>query len=270
MEHLDSYQLPATSYQLPGRKVVSGSLKLKAGSWRLSACITERMPPVLIALLLLLTLGGCNSSSSPNTPTTPPPAGPVPVVVVLGDSLTAGPGLRSEDAYPAVLQQRARDAGYPHRFMNAGVSGDTTADGLRRLDTALHADTKVLVVALGANDGLQRMPVETVKQNLRQIIERARSRNIRVLLCGMESLPTNGIDYVIRFHNIFPDLATEYQLPLMPFLLEGVFGRQDLNLPDGLHPNAAGMRVIASTMWPYLEPLLQATRLTLTLITPNS
>ena len=181
------------------------------------------------------------------------------MVVVLGDSLTAGPGLRTEDAYPALLQERARAEGLPHRFVNAGISGDTTADALRRLDSALLPETRVLVVALGANDGLQGVAAETVRLNLRQILERARARGIRVLLCGMETLPTHGLDYVVRFHSLFPDLAREFEVPLMPFLLNGVFGRPDLNLLDNFHPNAAGMRVISSEMWPYLEPLLRAT-----------
>lgn len=209
---------------------------------------------VAFAMVLLAACGGSSGSS----PTGPAPA-VTPIVVVLGDSLTAGPLLRTEDAYPALLQERARAAGFPHRVVNAGVLGDTTADGLRRLDAALHPDTRVLVVALGANDGIAGVATDTVKQNLRQIIERARARSIRVLLAGMESLPTHGLEYVVRFHNIFPDLAREFELPLMPFLLEGVFGRPELNLPDGFHPNAAGMRVIASEMWPYLEPLLRAT-----------
>jgi len=209
---------------------------------------------ITFAMVLLAACGG----SSGNAPTSPSPA-TTPLVVVLGDSLTAGPGLRTEDAYPALLQERARSAGLPHRVVNAGVSGDTTADGLRRVDGALQPDARVLVVALGANDGLGGVATDTVKQNLRQIIERARTRGIRVLLCGMETLPTHGLDYVARFHNIFPDLAREFEVPLMPFLLQGVFGRPELNLFDGFHPNAAGMRVIASEMWPWLEPLLRAT-----------
>jgi acyl-CoA thioesterase-1 len=206
--------------------------------------------------LALLALVACGSS--PSTTTTPAPPG-TPVAVVLGDSLTAGPGLSPSNAYPALLQQRARDAGYPHRVINAGVSGDTTADALRRLDAALRADTRVLVVALGANDGLQGVPVATVKRNLTEIIERAQGRNIRVLLAGMEAPPTRGFQYSVDFHVIFPDLAQQFDVPLMPFLLAGVFGEPSLNLPDGFHPNAAGMRVIADAMWPYLEPRLQAT-----------
>ena len=211
--------------------------------------------------LVALALFGVISCSddSPNTPTNPGPAPNAPVVVVLGDSLTAGPGLRTEDAYPAVLQARAQSAGLPHRVVNAGVSGDTTADALRRIDAALVPETRVLVVALGANDGIVGVPTDTVKQNLRQIIQRARTRNISVLLAGMESPPTHGLDYSVRFHNIFPDLAAEFNLRLMPFLLQNVLGRAELNLPDGLHPNAAGMRVIATEMWPFLEPLLRAT-----------
>ncbi len=213
----------------------------------------------VFAAVLTVLLAACGGGSKSGSPTSPAPAGYTPVVVVLGDSLTAGPLLRADQAYPALLQARAASAGYPHRFVNAGVLGDTTADALRRLDAALQSDTRVLVVALGANDGIQKVPVDSVKQNLRQIIERARGRGILVLLCGMESVPSNGVDYIVRFHNIYPEIAREYDVPLMPFLLEGVFGRPDLNLPDGLHPNAAGMNVIASTMWPYLEPLLRAT-----------
>jgi acyl-CoA thioesterase-1 len=212
----------------------------------------------LLLIVALAFLAACRGDSSPDSPAAPAPAA-TPAVVVLGDSLTAGPGLAREETYPALLQEQARSERLPHRFVNAGVSGDTSGDALRRLDAALVPETRVLVVALGANDGLQGVPVETMRQNLRQIIERARARDIRVLLCGMESLPNRGLEYVLRFHNVFPELAAEYGIPLMPFLLRNVLGRQDLNLPDGLHPNAAGMRVIANEMWPWMEPLLRAT-----------
>jgi acyl-CoA thioesterase I len=178
-------------------------------------------------------------------------------IVALGDSLTAGPGLTSAQAWPSLLQERMRREGYPHRMVNAGISGDTTAGALRRLDAALTPDTGLLIVALGANDGLRGVPVEEVRRNLSAIIERAQARNIRVLLCGMQTLPTRGWDYTLAFQRIFPDLAQQYNVPLMPFLLAGVVGNPELNLGDGIHPNAAGMQRIADAMWPYLEPLLR-------------
>lgn len=211
------------------------------------------MNALLIGVMAVLMLA-CGSSSGPAEPGGTPAKRPV--VVVLGDSLTAGPGLRAEEAYPALLQRKAADAGYPHRIANAGVSGDTTADALRRLDRALEPDATVLVIALGANDGLRNVPVAQVRQNIAAIIERAKSRGLRVLLCGMDTPPYHGWEYTLDFHRIFPDLAAEYDVPLMPFLLTGVVGNRDLNLPDGVHPNAAGMRVIADAMWPYLQPLL--------------
>lgn len=211
------------------------------------------MNALLIGVMAVLMLA-CGSSSGPAEPGGTPAKRPV--VVVLGDSLTAGPGLRAEEAYPALLQRKAADAGYPHRIANAGVSGDTTADALRRLDRALEPDATVLVIALGANDGLRNVPVAQVRQNIAAIIERAKSRGLRVLLCGMDTPPYHGWQYTLDFHRIFPDLAAEYDVPLMPFLLTGVVGNRDLNLPDGVHPNAAGMRVIADAMWPYLQPLL--------------
>jgi len=206
---------------------------------------------VAAAVALLISCGG----EPPQTPSTVESV--TPVVVVLGDSLTAGTGLRSEEAYPALLQQRARAAGYRHVFRNAGVSGDTTANAVRRLDAALVPDTRVLVVALGANDGLRGVPIATIRLNLETIIGRAQSRSIRVLLCGMETPPIHGWQYSIDFHRLFPELAGRTGVPLVPFLLLGVAGDPDYNLGDRVHPNAAGMRIMADTIWPYLEPLLK-------------
>jgi acyl-CoA thioesterase-1 len=208
----------------------------------------------LASILLVLTACGRDPAVSPSAVGA---AAPVPIVVALGDSLTAGPGLRPEETYPALLQERLRSAGYRHRVVNAGVSGDTSADALRRLDAALVPDTAVLIVAVGANDGLRAVPVATVSRNVGEIITRAQARTIKVLLCGMETPPVNGWQYTVDFHKVFPDLATTHGVPLMPFLLWGVAGRPEYNLGDGVHPNAAGMRIIAQTMWPYLEPLLR-------------
>ena len=209
---------------------------------------------LVTAVLLVLAACGGNASISPSDVSQP---AVTPIVVALGDSLTAGPGLRPEEAYPALLQDRIRSAGYPHRVVNAGVSGDTSADALRRLDAALVPDTSVLIVAIGANDGLRQVPVATIRRNLSEIIERAQGRNVKVLLCGMETPPVNGWQYTVDFHKIFPDVAATHNVPLMPFLLRGVAGDPEYNLGDRVHPNAAGMKVIANTMWPYLEPLLR-------------
>ena len=205
------------------------------------------------AILAILACGG--SSVAPDVPDSRTPV--TPIVVALGDSLTAGPGLRADETYPALLQQRVTAAGYPHRVMNAGVSGDTSADALRRLDRALVPDTTVLIVALGANDGLRGLPVDAMRTNLAAIIEQGQARGIKVLLCGMETPPTRGLDYSLAFHRVFPDLAARYGVTLMPFLLAGVALDPDFNLTDRFHPNAAGHRRIAENMWPYLEPLLR-------------
>lgn len=209
----------------------------------------NRWAGATLALLL-----ACSSNDGPIAPGSNDSA---PVVVALGDSLTAGPGLRESEAWPALIQERIRTGGLPHRMVNAGVSGDTTADGLARLDRALVPGTAVLIVALGANDGIRGVPVAEVERNLATIIERVQARNIRVLLCGIEALPNRGWEYTLEFHQVFPRLAARYSVPLMPFLLAGVVGRAELNLADGWHPNAAGMRVMADNIWPHLEPLLR-------------
>jgi acyl-CoA thioesterase I len=179
-----------------------------------------------------------------------------PLIVVLGDSLASGYGIGPTKSFPAVLQERVAQEGYPHRIVNAGVSGDTSAGGLRRVDGALRGDVRLLVVALGANDGLRGIPVAQVKANLARIIERAQTRDIRVLLCGMEALPTYGWQYTAAFHQMYSDLAKEYQVPLVPFLLIDVIGNPALMQPDHIHPNAAGARVMADHVWPYFESLL--------------
>lgn len=201
---------------------------------------------------------GCGAS--PSTPTSPGASAPEPpIVVALGDSLTAGPGLSRDETFPAVLQRRAAAAGYPHRIINAGVSGDTSTDIAARFDRDVVTGTRVLILAAGANDGLQGLPVSTLRRDVTSMIERAQARNIRILLCGMETPPTHGFQYSIDFHRVFPDLASTYDVPLMPFLLMGVVGLPEYNLGDRVHPNARGAQLIAGNMWPYLEPLLKQT-----------
>ena len=182
-----------------------------------------------------------------------------PRVVVLGDSLASGRGIGADNAFPAVLQKKLNDEGLEFEMVNAGISGDTSTGALRRFERLLDDDVRVLVLELGANDGLRGVPVSQVKSNLARIIEAAQARRIAVLLCGMEALPIHGWDYSVAFHNAFGELAKQYDVPLVPFILMNVIGNRDLMQPDRAHPNAAGARAIADNIWPYLKPLLAPT-----------
>jgi acyl-CoA thioesterase I len=179
-----------------------------------------------------------------------------PRIVILGDSLTAGLGLPPDQAYPTLLQQRLDKEGLNYEVVNAGVSGDTSAGGLARLDWALEGDVRVLIVALGGNDGLRGLPAEELKGNLSQIIERAQKRHIQVVLAGMEAPPNFGQSYIVSFHQIYPELAKQYRVTLVPFLLQGVAGIDTLNQRDGIHPTAEGARIVADNIWPVLRPML--------------
>lgn len=179
-------------------------------------------------------------------------------IVALGDSLTSGHGIGRSNAYPARLERLLREAGLPFEVLNHGVSGDTTAGGVRRLGPALDANPHILIVALGANDGLRGVPVADVRRNLEQILEAAQARGITVLLCGMEAFPLYGWQYTLDFHQIFPDLAAKYGVRLVPFLLAGVVGNQTMLQPDFVHPNTAGANAMASNIWPYLQPMAAA------------
>jgi acyl-CoA thioesterase-1 len=178
------------------------------------------------------------------------------VIVALGDSLTAGLGVGADEAYPALLEARLRREGFAYRVVNAGVSGDTSAGGLRRIDWALRLSPAVVIVALGANDGLRGQPPEALRDNLTRIVERARAAGARVLLAGMRVPPNYGDDYARAFAGVYPAVAKATGVPLAPFLLDGVAGNSRLNQADGIHPTAEGQRRIAELLWPYLKPLL--------------
>jgi len=183
-----------------------------------------------------------------------------PRIAVLGDSLTAGLGVAQTASYPALLQERLAAAGLDFEIVNAGVSGDTSAGGLARLDWALDGDVRILIVALGGNDGLRGLPAAELQANLAQIIERAQARRIAVILAGMEAPPNYGRDYIVSFHKIFPALAAKYRVALVPFLLQGVAGDDALNQRDGIHPTAAGARIVADNVWAVLKPIAEARR----------
>src|SRR6187549_2215929 len=183
-----------------------------------------------------------------------------PRIVFLGDSLTAGYGLDRNQSVPSLIQGRLDSAGYRYEVVNAGVSGDTSAGGLSRLDWSLSGDVQVLVVELGANDGLRGLPVASMKKNLDQIIRRAKQRGITVLLTGMEAPPNYGAAYTREFRQVFHDLAQVHKIAFVPFFLQGVAGIPTLNIADGIHPNPAGARIVEGTLWRALQPLLAKPR----------
>jgi acyl-CoA thioesterase-1 len=180
-----------------------------------------------------------------------------PVIVAFGDSLTAGYGLRAGESYTDALQKELDRRGYIFRVVNQGISGETTSGGLARIDEALALKPKVVILELGANDGLRGTPVEATRQNLAAMIDAFQSAGSRVLLCGM-TLPRNyGPDYIRSFERVFFELAKEKKTALMPFFLQGVAAHRELMQADGLHPNAKGAAAVARNLMPYLAPLLR-------------
>lgn len=180
-----------------------------------------------------------------------------PLIIFLGDSLTAGFGLSEAQAFPAIVKGNLEEAGVPARVVNAGISGDTTAGGVSRLDWLLAQEPDVVVVELGANDGLRGLSLDETESNLDAIVRRSLEKGARVLLVGMKIPPSYGGEYATGFEQIFVRLAGRYSVALMPFLLEGVAADPELNLPDGIHPNAEGQRRVAANVTPYLMALLE-------------
>jgi len=209
----------------------------------------------MLCLAAVVAAAGAGCTDTASAASGPTQVAAARTIVAFGDSLTAGKGLNDDEAYPAVLERMLRAGGLPFSVKNHGVSGDTSADAVRRLDAALAESPAIMIVALGANDGLRGVPVAEVRRNLETIIEAAQARKITVLLCGMEALPVNGWEYTLAFHRLFPALAEKYNLPLVPFLLNGVIGNPRMVQQDHIHPNAAGAAEMARMIWPYLQPL---------------
>lgn len=233
----------------------------------------SRFCHALVTTLLALFSFGCQQTTQPvqqsqsptssNPLTTPAPATistsaeNLPAIVAFGDSLTAGFGLSPDESYTTLLQQKLDEKAYGYRVVNAGVSGDTSAGGARRIDWALQSgNVKLLILELGGNDGLRGLSVAEMKKNLSQIIERAQSRGVTVILAGMEAPPNLGAEYTREFRQTFRDLAKQYKTPFIPFVLDGIGGKPELNQPDGIHPNAEGEKIFTGNVWRTLEPLL--------------
>ncbi|HSJ07198.1 MAG TPA: arylesterase [Longimicrobiales bacterium] len=195
------------------------------------------------------------------------PVAPVPPhmeetqnIVVVGTSLTAGYGIAAELAYPAVLQATIDSAGLPFEVVNAGISGETSAGGLRRIDWSLQQPVDVLILELGANDGLRALDPDAMRSNLDAILTRTKDRypDADLLILGMEAPPNLGQVYTTRFRQVFREMARKHDAALVPFLLEGVAGNPALNLDDGIHPSPEGHRIIARTVWAELGPILES------------
>lgn len=219
-----------------------------------------------IILVLAMTLVACGGQTQTASTATPPasPTQPAPPaqsskarIVFLGDSLTAGLGLAADQSFPALIGKKLKDNGLDYEVVNAGVSGDTSAGVLRRLDWSLEGDVRVLIVALGGNDGLRGLPVSDLKSNLATIIKTAKAKGIAVIVAGMEAPPNFGDDYTKAFRRVYVDVAKDDQVKLIPFLLQGVAGDPSLNQADGIHPNVRGAQIVADLVWAELEPLLR-------------
>jgi len=203
---------------------------------------------VLLIMGSLLMFGAGAAAQTPRT------------VLFLGDSITTGLGIEPSEAFPSLIQKKIDAQGWNFKVINAGQSGDTSAGGLGRIDWLLRNKVDVLVLELGANDGLRGLPVEVTRKNLQAIIDRTRARYpaVKVVIAGMV-VPTNmGGDYGREFQATFPDLAKKNKAALIPFILEGVGGRRELNLPDGIHPTAKGHQIVAANVWKVLGPVLKS------------
>src|SRR5437764_4964033 len=214
----------------------------------------KRMPAIwaiALGVSLFLSGGGLPNARAAQTP--------AKSLVFLGDSLTAGFGVEPSEAFPALIAEKIRAAGLPFEVQNAGLSGDTSARGLRRIDWLLQRPIDVLVIELGANDGLRGLDLKSMKTNLQAIIDKTKAKNpqVKAVLAGMQVPPNLGAEYATGFQRVFTELARENNAILIPFLLEGVGGHRELNQQDLIHPSPAGHRIIADLVWRTLEPLLR-------------
>ena len=183
----------------------------------------------------------------------------VKTILFFGNSLTAGYGLELSQSFPTLIQQKIDSAGLKYKAVNAGVSGETSAGGNSRIDWILKQPVDVFVLELGANDGLRGIPVEETRKNLQAIIDKVKAKypEAELVIAGMQVPPNMGQQYASNFKSMFPDLASKNDMKLIPFLLEGVGGIRELNLPDGIHPTAEGQKIVAQNVWSVLQPVLQ-------------
>ena len=237
----------------------------------------------LLFCLLLIVLSGCDRANAPSPPSSSAPREGIgqqlgtdvtaqpgrpkaqisaerPRIVAFGNSLTAGLGVAQHESYPAQLQQKLDAVGYSYRVINAGVSGETTAGGLRRVPWVLKSQPSIVIVELGANDGLRGLSLQETKNNLERIVQQLQQSSVTVVLAGMKLPPNYGMEYTAGFQALYGALANQYHLTMIPFFLDGVASSSLLNQADGIHPTGEGYRVIVEKIFPALEPLLQRNR----------
>ena len=190
------------------------------------------------------------------SPVPPVWGGSSPVILAFGDSLTAGFGVPDSENYPSRLQRIISQNGYPHQVINGGVSGDTTAGGVRRIRWLMKQNPKIVILELGANDGLRGLSLKEMESNLEQIIGVCKEGGAKILLTGMKIPPNYGEEYTVGFEQIYTRLAEKHRLSLVPFFLEGVAGQREYTRPDGIHPLGPGYSIVARTVWKYLKPLI--------------
>jgi acyl-CoA thioesterase-1 len=219
--------------------------------------LTAGILPVILLCFLLNSCGQKPENGTPQPAKNSEQADvKLPKIVAFGNSLTAGLGLPLNQSYPAVLQKLLEANGYKYEVVNAGVSGDTTSGGLRRLDWSLDGDVRFLIIELGANDVLRGQPVDLIESNLGAMIEKARNRNIAVFLVGMEAPSNAGPEYRKQVHQVFEDLRNKYQVTFIPFVLKDLVGNEKLLQEDGSHPTAEGAKLIAENVYKELKPRL--------------
>ena len=221
---------------------------------------------VLACLILALILTGCDSRDNQSGTTVPPPKPPEPaevyegVIIAVGDSLTAGLGVAEKDAYPAVLEKKLQQNGYNWQVINAGISGETSSGALSRINWIITRNPDIVILETGANDGMRGIPPGVVRENISQAARLLKEADIEVVLAGMQMLQNLGPAYTKKFAAVYPEVAENQDVLLIPFLLEDVGGNPDLTLPDGIHPNPEGHRIVARNVYPHVVEAIRASR----------
>jgi len=220
----------------------------------------QKLCKLLLCLLIVLVFTGCDLQDSPSG-TTSQPEQPAKVydgtIIALGDSLTAGQGVAEEEAYPAVLEEKLQQSGYNWQVINAGISGETSSGALTRIDWIIAQQPDIVILETGANDGMRGIPTWLIKDNINQAVQLLKEADVEVVLAGMQMLQNLGPDYTKQFGAVYPAVAEEQKIILIPFFLEEVAGTPSLNLPDFIHPTPAGHRIVAQTVYPFVIKAIQ-------------